>query len=236
MFKSKWLLPISLAFGLIFILFMWFGNPEYVVEINDEDAFIEYLTAFFYFLGFILCLITIFKSKKKLLFPIVWAILCFVFLGEETSWFQRVFDYSVPAVEQVNMQQEFNFHNLDIFIGEKLFVDGKVSKDGVINFFKSSQNMFRIGFFGYFFMLPLLMFNKKIEKLLLKIDYQKPSLNFILVMIVVFSLSFVLAVLSPLLVKMAFAETREMLYAYFIFIYIGVYYWQKRKSEALASA
>ncbi|GGG32712.1 hypothetical protein [Bizionia arctica] len=232
MFKNKWLLPFSLVFGLIFVLFMWFGEPEYVSEINREDGPIEYLTAFFYLIGFILCLITIFKGKNKLLFPIIWAILCFVFMGEETSWFQRVFEYSVPGIEKVNVQNEFNFHNLDIFIGEKLFVDGKISQAGIINFFKSSQNMFRIGFFGYFLMIPLLMLNKKIKKLLLKIGYQKPSLNFLLIMLVVFSLSFVLAILSPGLVKMAFAETREMLYAYFIFIYIGIYYYQKRFSTS----
>ncbi|HLV13776.1 MAG TPA: hypothetical protein VKY41_01250 [Xanthomarina sp.] len=233
MFSTNWLFPISLIFGLVFVLFNWFGDANYVSELNQEDGPIEYLTAFFYLLAFILCLVVIFKTKKKLVFPITWVILCFVFLGEETSWFQRVFNYSVPAVEAVNVQKEFNFHNLDMFVGEKLFVDGKISQAGVINFFKSSQNIFRIGFFGYFFALPLLMFNKKVETLLLRIGYQKPGIKLLFVMLIIFVLSFVLAVSSPVLVKMAMAETREMLYAYFIFIYIGFYYWQRSRSESI---
>lgn len=233
MFKNKWLLPFSLIFGLICILFIWFGDPDFVYKITREDGSIEYLTALFYFLGVVLGGITIFKSKKKLLFPIVWTLLCFVFLGEETSWFQRVFNYSVPAVEQVSAQKEFNLHNLEIFKGDHLFVDGKLSNAGIINFLKSTQNIFRLGFFGYFLVIPILMFNKKIKNFLLKIGYQSPSFKFILFMLIVLVLSFVLAILSPENVKMAMAETREMLYAYYIFIYIGIYYWQKR-SEAVS--
>ena len=43
---------------------------------------------------------------------IVWLVLCVLFLGEEVSWFQRVFGYSVPAVEAINSQGEFNLHNI----------------------------------------------------------------------------------------------------------------------------
>ena len=230
MFKNKWLLPILLIFGLFWILFIWFGEPNYVDRITREDGPIEYLTALFYLLAVILGLITIFKRKKKLLFPIVWTLLCFLFLGEETSWFQRIFNYSVPAVEQVSGQNEFNIHNLQIFSGDSLFVDGKLSKAGIINFLKSSQNIFRLGFFGYFLVIPILMFNKKIKNFLLKIGYENPSFKFLLYMLTVLILSFVLAILSPELIKMAMAETREMLYAYYIFIYIGMYYWQNNKS------
>ena len=75
------------------------------------------------------------------------------------------------------------------------------------------------------------MFNNKIKNFLLKIGYENPSFKFLLYMLTVLILSFVLAILSPELVKMAMAETREMLYAFYIFVYIGIYYWQNNKSE-----
>jgi len=213
------------------VLFVWFGEPNFVLEITEEDGFIEYLTAVFYLLGFILAFIAIFKRKKRLILAIVWAILCFVFLGEETSWFQRILNYSVPGVENLSSQNEFNLHNLEIFAGDSLFVDGKISKAGIVNFLKNTQNIFRLGFFGYFLILPLFTFNKKIKKLLTKIGYAKPSSKFILVLLIVMVLAFILAILSPEEIKMAMAETREMLYAFFIFLYVGIYIWAQNKTQ-----
>jgi len=231
MFKNKWLLTFALIFGLAFVLFIWFGNADFVYQVTREDGFIEYLTAFFYLIGVILGILTLINNKKLMFFAVLWTILCFVFLGEETSWFQRVFNYSVPAVEGVNAQKEFNFHNLQIFKGEDLFADGKIRKEGIINFLKSTQNIYRIGFFGYFLILPLLTFNKWIKKLLVKLDYFKPNVNFIIVLLIVLVLSFVLAIMSEEHVKMAMAETREMLYAFFIFLYLGIYYYSPRKTD-----
>ena len=37
----------------------------------------------------------------------------FIFCGEEISWGQRIFNYGTPdTIEQVNVQREFNLHNL----------------------------------------------------------------------------------------------------------------------------
>lgn len=218
---------LLILFGLISILFIWLGKQEYVYKITREDGFIENLTAIFYLIGFIVGLITIIKLKKHrnlLLFPIIWTFLCFVFLGEETSWFQRLFNYSVPGVENVNAQNEFNFHNLAIFKGEDLFVDGKLSKEGVINFLKSTQNIFRIGFFSYFVVFPFLMLiSRKLNRFFTKIGYIKPHNYFIFGTLLVFGCSFVFAIMSPLDKKMALAETREMLYAFFILMYVWLY-------------
>jgi hypothetical protein len=218
---------LLIIFGLISITFIWLGQQEYVYKITREDGFIENLTAVFYLAGFIIGLITIFKIKnnrKALLFPIIWTLLCFIFLGEETSWFQRLFNYSVPGVENVNAQGEFNFHNLAIFKGEDLFIDGKLSKLGIVNFLKSTQNIFRICFFSYFVIFPLLMLvSNKVKLLFNKIGYIKPHNYFILSIILVFGCSFIFAIISPLQKKMALAETREMLYAFFIFMYVWMF-------------
>jgi hypothetical protein len=149
---------LLLILGLFSISFIWLGEQSYVYRITREDGIIENITALFYLFGFITGLYVIFKYKpKRLLLPILWTVLCLIFLGEETSWFQRFLNYSVPAVENVNAQSEFNFHNLAIFKGDDLFVDGKLSKQGILNFLKSTQNIFRLGFFSYFVAIPLLM-------------------------------------------------------------------------------
>ncbi|WP_353777537.1 hypothetical protein [Winogradskyella sp. 3972H.M.0a.05] len=224
MFKKENLNYIILfALGLLSILFIAFSTEAFAYKITREDGVIENITAIFYLAGFIVGVITIFKTKKMLL-PIAWTLMCFIFLGEETSWFQRIFNYSVESVESVNAQNEFNLHNLSIFEGDDLFVDGKISRQGVINFLKSTQNIFRIFFFGYFLIIPILMsLSGKIKRLVEKLGYIKPSPLFIFSIIVVFGLSFILAIYSDLDKKMSFAETREMLYAFFIFMYIWIY-------------
>jgi len=225
--KEKTLYQIIALFGLFSVTFIWLGKQEYVYQISREDGVIENLTAILYLLGFIIGVVTVYKlrsNRKALLFPIIWTFLCFVFLGEETSWFQRLFNYSVPGVESVNAQKEFNFHNLAIFKGDDLFVDGKLSKLGVLNFLKSTQNLFRIGFFSYFLFFPLLMIlSKKAKQFFNKIGYIKPHNYFTMSVIIVFGCSFIFAIISSLDKKMALAETREMLYAFFIFMYLWIY-------------
>jgi len=211
-------------------MLIWLGEQSYVYQITREDGFVENLTAIFYLLGFILALRSVFKNKQ-FLFPFIWAVLCFMFLGEETSWFQRIFNYSVPAIENVNAQNEFNLHNLDVFKGDKLFVDGQINRLGVLNFLKSTQNLFRIGFFGYFIGLPILLYVPRIKRFLLKKGFPKTDLKFIAIILIVFGLSFILAIYAPFDRKMAFAETREMLYAFFIFIYILFFIWFQRRQK-----
>lgn len=213
---------ILLSVSLIALALIWFGEESNVVKLTEEDGVIESITAIFYLLGFIIGLITIFKRKGYLLI-IIWTILCFLFLGEETSWFQRILNYSVPAVENANKQNEFNLHNLSVFEGESLFVDGKFNPNGLVDFFMSSQNMFRLGFFGYFLLLPILLNISKFNRFVQKIGNVKTDIKFIIVICIVFGLSFVLAVYSPVDKKMAFAEVREMLYAFFICMYIYLY-------------
>ena len=220
--KEKILLLIALIFGLASISLIWLGDPEYVYAITREDQEIETMTVIFYLIGFIMALVAFF-SNRKLLVALIWAVIIFIFLGEETSWFQRIFNYSVPAIEDVNAQKEFNFHNLDIFQG------GSVIEDGFsLSVLLKSQNLFRLGFFGYFLVVPLLMYIPKLKKIANKVGYVQPSKLFIIVLLVVFVLSFALAPMVEFNVKMSIAETREMLYSFFILIYVILYIWMTR--------
>lgn len=89
-----------------------------------------------------------------------------------------------------------------------------------------SQNLFRMGFFLYFLILPLLVNFPKIKRLVANIGYEKPDNSFTLIILSVVFLSFILAINTPsILVKEALAETREMFYSFFIMIYILTYIW-----------
>lgn len=206
------------------MLFIWLAEPDFVSRLTREDGEIENLTAFLYLCALIICLMTFLKDRKFYL-ALIWVFLCFIFLGEETSWFQRLFNYSVPAVEGINAQDEFNIHNLEVFQGGGILGDSFSFKSLL-----KSQNLFRLGFFGYFLILPLLSFVPKIKSILDRIRYKRPDKRFVLALIIVFVLSFSLAPFVEPLVKSALAETREMLYSFFIMIYALSYIWIPKKS------
>lgn len=95
-------------------------DPRSLVRACLEDGPIEYISALLFgltSLGFV-----IFMGRSRFLrrrtewwryvFVICWALLMFVFMGEEVSWGQRIFDYETPAsVRDSNVQGEFNIHN-----------------------------------------------------------------------------------------------------------------------------
>jgi hypothetical protein len=217
----KVLLKNSVVPGLaiLLLIYLLLGNREDVAFLTREDGVVESLTALFYLFGLLVCIRILYKGRWQLL-PVVWAILCFVFLGEETSWFQRLLGYSVPAVENINFQHEFNIHNLNIFHGRS--ADFVTQKTGykLLN----AQNLFRAGLLFYFCLLPLLTCSHKLRKLLRdKVGYQRPSAIFLTQFLSIVFLSFLLAIGVDMGVRNDLAETREMIYAYAILAYIYLY-------------
>lgn len=217
--KHTYLYSFVLVIGVLCIMAIWMGDPENVANLTKEDGVVETLSALFYLLGFFGCLVVIYKKRFVRLFYL-WLFLCFLFLGEETSWFQRYLNYSVPQIENANAQSEFNVHNLNIW-GDGRFVDHerKLRKLN-LQILLTPQSLFRMGIFVYFVLLPIGFLNGKIKSLLLKIGYAKPSTLFVFVMWSVIMLSVVFAFFASTPIKNALAETREMFYAFFIFLYI----------------
>ena len=221
---------ILLTLGVVPLALAWFGDVDVMAVLTKEDGVVEILSAVFYFLSFLISCIAISRNKPTFL-PILWAVLSFLFLGEETSWFQRVFNYSVPAIEAVNAQHEFNLHNLTIFQGGAL-------TDSSIEFstFLKSQNLFRLGFFGYFLVIPsFLYFLPSYKALVTAIGYRQPQPVFTVGLFCIFAFSFMLALFSSPNVKHILAETREMLYAYFILVYVIAYLEPKKNLQPLSS-
>ena len=106
-------------------------DPVNLRWVADEDQWVEDLTALLFFLsalgfvGFMVRSGYLRERPGKLVyfFPACWALLMFVFAGEEISWGQRIFGFDTPAwVYEENLQHEFNLHNLgplDVIMGGK---------------------------------------------------------------------------------------------------------------------
>ena len=210
--------------GIGSFIAVWLGNENFIKMITEEDGIIENLSAIFYLAGFSLCLFRILKKTCGVrLWLYLWCFLCFVFLGEEMSWFQRFFNYPVlPFIKELNEQGEVNLHNLNIFQGGH-WIGAISSKKYGLKMFLSSQNIFRLCFLLYFLVVPITIYVGKMKVLERKFRYPVPEPGFVVAIWSVLVLSFVLSVFSLDSIKSSIAETREMFYALFIFLYVFMY-------------
>ena len=111
---------ISLLFVAVFVLWSEL-DPESLRRIAKEDGPIESLSAVFFGLSSILFIVfarrsEFLREKRKIgyFFTISWAILMFVFMGEEISWGQRIFGIATPdALREINLQNETTVHNIE---------------------------------------------------------------------------------------------------------------------------
>ena len=221
-------IPLSCLLALILVpmIILFLVPAENGEALTIEDGLVENLTAVAFFFGAMACVAAIKNNKHKTL-PMLWFFLCVVFLGEEVSWFQRHLNYSVESVESVNAQSEFNFHNLNIFHGK--------DSDHGNPFDLNSQNMFRYGFLFYFLALPfflrivfprILKETNLLMKLVTRVNYIPPSLQFIFLIVVVLAVSFALSILANILnlgQGRTIAEYRECIYALVILFYTYFY-------------
>ncbi len=226
-------LPVAgfAAATLLLLASVILSGPELGGRIALEDGPLEYLQALFYAAGLGMCLWTVSQGRNRFM-AVLWAFLCFVFLGEETSWFQRVFDYSVPAVESMNGQGEFNLHNLSLFdTGRLLSADRSfsLSLEGLMN----SQNIFRAAFFIYFLVLPLAYLIPRLRIQLQRLGYVAgPPLNVLAVAWSLIAVSLVFTTMHGEPVKFYISEVRESVYAAVIFLYTLAIYATRQPAGA----
>ena len=121
---------LSITAILLFSVWVEYDAPSLHTWVG-EDGPVETLSAIFFgisSLGFLIIAVRsdFLRSKTYgLRYPMIlaWALLMFVFMGEEISWGQRIFGFDTPKVLlEINHQQEFNLHNIefvDSFMGGK---------------------------------------------------------------------------------------------------------------------
>ena len=82
-----------------------------IARLGDEDHLFEWMTSICFLLASFISLYMFFP-KRNLLFLLM-AAAFFIGFGEEISWGQRIFGFKTPeSLYAINMQKEFNFHNI----------------------------------------------------------------------------------------------------------------------------
>ncbi|MGK7389283.1 MAG: hypothetical protein ACNS60_03005 [Candidatus Cyclobacteriaceae bacterium M2_1C_046] len=161
---SKYMLFGFAVFNVFSGIIFSFTNEELFKFFVTEDGYAEYLTAFF-----LLTLAVIaykrglnISNKKIRLFYFFIAGLFFFGFGEEISWGQRIIGFGTPEpLEEINGQNEFNLHNLNI---------NEVNLNKVI-----FGTFLYSGVLTYFLLVPhLYKYNKKIQNLFKKLRIPIP--------------------------------------------------------------
>jgi len=215
--------PFNAISAIVFlsaaVVFLWLPRiaPDLVKAFDREGGAIELLSAFFYLVGCLICLYKIVtKAPHHRPYVYLWAALCFLFLGEETSWLQHIIGYGTPeAVRDVNVQGEFNIHNLlEGGSWHEAIASGKLDYRMLL----STTTLFRLGFFSYFVLVPILMHAGLFKAPRKRLKTPIPTVGFIVSLCASLSLSVLGYYFKPEL-RMELTEAREMYYALFIMLY-----------------
>lgn len=148
---------ISIPFVLLFsYLFYNFSNGDTVILWGKEDSFFEWLTALFYLIAAILLVLT--YKKNRNIFLLLLSFVLFFGAGEEISWGQRIFGFATPEeINKLNVQHEFNIHNLVVFNGK--YMNGEL-KQGLGRFLEMDM-LFKIFTIFFGLVLPFCVYHFK---------------------------------------------------------------------------
>ncbi len=138
------LLVVSISYSVYL-----FFNAETVAFLEKEDGLFEWLTFGFFFLAFTIAGFLFRKSGN--IFILLLALVFFFAAGEEISWGQRIIGFETPAkISQVNLQHEFNIHNLTTFSTTKAEGDVKHGLERLLEL----NFLFRLFTIGFGIVLP----------------------------------------------------------------------------------
>ena len=218
-----------------------FGLPESIlVAMTIEDGVVEYASAFAWLLATLLCVRALGHAPRRARWLLAgWMALCFLCMGEEVSWGQRIVGFDTPdAVFGQNQQQEVTFHNLPIFAPEgqswrKALATGELDPALLLNVNK----LFVLGMCGYFLGLPALMRWPRAASLLDRFGYTPVSRAFPAILTLCLLFSYAVVIGASLPYAHAASELREFFLAGFALAYVAVLARQSlpRKSDGLAS-
>jgi hypothetical protein len=194
--------------------FVCMSNDATVNWLTAEDGIVEWSTALAFAAAALTCLWYARSQPQKPLrrcYLILWAMLAFVFLGEETSWFQRQLHFDTPEFLAQNVQGETNLHNLPALTPK--VVAGPTD-------LITSQGGFYIGFGLYFLCFPSVLQIGPLRRFAQAIAWPKVSPRFLLGVWLPIITTFVLATLiSHGPSRDGLTELREMFFAIAIYLY-----------------
>ena len=209
---------------------VYFFNEKTVVYLTSEDNLYEGGTSLFLLSASIL----FFISAKKNIFMILLALVFLFGAGEEISWGQRILGFEPPAeIKEVNVQSEFNIHNLPVFNGTE-YKGEHIKKEGWARLLEINF-LYRIFLLSFGIALPFLAFHvafiKKIVKQL-KVPVPPISMGIFLALSWVVCKLIIKTLPTGLDKNYYFGanEIWEFLTAFIIFNF-GIYFYKNRDKE-----
>ena len=169
----------SFAFVLLLVTFipLFILSPEQLTVYEKEDGILESCSAICYLLSSFTLFYLFFKSKSDqeefflgtnrnyfFLFLGILFIFCF---GEEISWGQRILKMNTPDwMSKINMQNETNIHNINIFHG----LDENDNRKVGLAIWTNLERWFAIFWFFYCVLIPIFyLISDKAQNILRKI-------------------------------------------------------------------
>jgi hypothetical protein len=213
----------TLAFGLLWEPAMLLG----------EGGVVERGTA----LGFLAAAVTFgmaaFREGGRVrAFALFWMLLSIFCAGEETSWLQHELGYATPKfIADINVQAEFNLHNLRGLHGGKLLEADEETP--LLGAPFGSQNLFQLGFVIYFLIIPLLALLPRVRQFLVRVGLPFLSFPAVLTIWIPIAAAMVLTLLGTRELKQLAAEIRELHYA-LGFLLLSFWLMRMRAGSSLA--
>lgn len=218
----------------VYLLFDVDITVRIIQFVGSEDGIVEYMT-FFSFLGATFFFVRAFLIRRNVFFLLL-AMIFFMGAGEEISWGQRVFSFSTPeSLKEINVQEEFNFHNIGIF--NTYNPDGSGKKTGIAKLITIGF-LYKVFWLGYCIILPIIVLSSnKILYFANKIHLPIPPLSigiFFLISWIFYKIVvlFFFQPEQPGLYYMVVGEMEESVSA-FIFMILSIYFYIKEKRQSM---
>lgn len=203
-------------------------SNETLIHLTREDGPYEYAGAIlFLFTAIVFAILAakpgLFKGKRRFYkypekrYYLLFMVLFFFAFGEEISWGQRIFNFEAPeTLKELNVQGEFNLHNLEIFHGNTR--DGG-EKEGLVALL-SMHRLFYAFLLSYLFVIPLCYnFSARIRTFLDKTAIPTPNIIFGVLFIFNMLYGNLIERLNPDLKTHGIIEIKEVVIALIIFAF-----------------
>lgn len=218
----SWVFVILAYSGFMFI------EDDKKILLTNEDGFFETAGALFFLLAGICFLISffikkspqkrfLFKQKRNIFFLLLGILFLFGFF-EEISWGQRLLNIQTPLIlEEINMQEEINFHNLSFFEG----TTEEGTKKNFFLLFLSFDRLFSVFWLLFCFLIPILFqYNNQAKSFLQNIYLPIIPISIGILFLANYFFSKLLKLLlhDQFIINDALVEVKESLFAFLFFV------------------
>jgi hypothetical protein len=174
--EVKYLKIYMISIGVFFLIcygFVIISDEETIALAGDEDRIFEWLTCIFFAAASVFFFLAFIKTRN--LFFLIFSLVFLFGAGEEISWGQRLLGFETPqTVSKINVQKEFNLHNIEIFNNKDL--QGNIKKE--TGKLLDMNFLFKLFVMLYGILLPLSVFHLKfVSRITQKLSFPVPPVS-----------------------------------------------------------